>query len=86
MLAGDTLQSITSSPTPMPVRAAIMPGPNEPLTVIELPLPALEPGAALLRTLYSEVCGTDVHLHRGKLNVPFPIIPEIGRASCRERV
>jgi threonine dehydrogenase-like Zn-dependent dehydrogenase len=52
-----------------------MPGPNEPLRIEEFPTPALEPGAALLRTLYSEVCGTDVHLHHGKLDVPFPIIP-----------
>ena len=29
----------------------------------------------MLHTLYSEVCGTDVHLHHGKLDVPFPIIP-----------
>jgi L-iditol 2-dehydrogenase len=55
--------------------AVIMPGPNMPLRMISLPTPALEPGAALLRTLYSEVCGTDVHLHHGKLDVPFPIIP-----------
>ncbi|HVX42161.1 MAG TPA: zinc-binding dehydrogenase [Gemmatimonadaceae bacterium] len=55
--------------------AVIMPGPNEPLRIEELPTPALEPGAALLRTLYSEVCGTDVHIHHGKLDVPFPIIP-----------
>ena len=56
-------------------KAVVMPGPNEPLRLIELPTPALEPGAALLKTLYSEVCGTDVHLHHGKLDVPFPIIP-----------
>src|SRR6185369_13557293 len=55
--------------------AAIMTGPLQPLRVAELPGPRLEPGAALLRTLYSEVCGTDVHLHHGKLGVPFPIIP-----------
>jgi D-arabinose 1-dehydrogenase-like Zn-dependent alcohol dehydrogenase len=59
----------------MSVRAAVMPGPNEPLRIVDFPLPVLEPGAALLRTLYSEVCGTDVHLHHGKLSVPFPIIP-----------
>ena len=36
----------------------------------------MEPGAALLRTLYSEVCGTDVHLQQGKLSgVPYPLIP-----------
>ena len=38
--------------------------------------PALEPGGAILHTLYSEVCGTDVHLHAGKLSgVPYPLIP-----------
>src|SRR5262249_43761813 len=52
-----------------------MPGPNEPLRIEQFPTPKLEPGAALLRTLYSEVCGTDVHLHHGKLDVPSPIIP-----------
>jgi L-iditol 2-dehydrogenase len=36
----------------------------------------LEPGAALLQTLYSEVCGTDVHLWHGRLaGVPYPLIP-----------
>jgi len=52
-----------------------MPGPSQPLRIDQIPTPNLEPGAALLRTLYSEVCGTDVHLHHGKLDVPFPIIP-----------
>ena len=52
-----------------------MTGPNEPLRIDSFPTPALAPGAALLRTLYSEVCGTDVHLYHGKLDVPFPIIP-----------
>lgn len=56
--------------------AAVMPGPNDPLEVRELPLPELEPDSALMRTLHSEVCGTDVHLHEGRLaGVPYPIIP-----------
>jgi L-iditol 2-dehydrogenase len=55
--------------------AVVMPGPSQPLRIDEIPTPKLEPGAALLRTLYSEVCGTDVHLFHGKLSVPFPIIP-----------
>src|SRR5437762_3442916 len=55
--------------------AAVMLGPNQPLRIEHLPTPALEPGAALLRTMYSEVCGTDVHLHHGRLDVPFPIVP-----------
>jgi L-iditol 2-dehydrogenase len=59
-----------------PVLAAVFPGPNAPVEIREFPEPDLEPGAALLHTLYSEVCGTDVHLHHGRLSgVPYPIIP-----------
>jgi L-iditol 2-dehydrogenase len=53
-----------------------MPGPGEPIEVREFPRPDLPPGAALLRTARSEVCGTDVHLWHGRLSgVPYPIIP-----------
>jgi len=56
--------------------AAVMTGPNEPIRLEQVPAPQLEPGAALLDVEYSEVCGTDVHLHHGRLaDVPFPIIP-----------
>jgi len=44
--------------------------------VREVPLPELEPDAALLHVELSEVCGTDVHLRDGRLaGVPYPIIP-----------
>jgi threonine dehydrogenase-like Zn-dependent dehydrogenase len=57
-------------------RAAVMSAPNAPLTVERFPAPSLTPGSALLEVLFSEVCGTDVHLHHGKLSgVPYPIIP-----------
>jgi len=57
-------------------QAAVFPAPNVPIEIREFPEPELEQGAALLRTMYSEVCGTDVHLHHGKLSdVPYPIIP-----------
>src|SRR4026207_84702 len=56
--------------------AAVIPAPNEPVRMESYPAPKLEPGAAILETLYSEVCGTDVHLHHGRLSgVPYPIIP-----------
>src|SRR5687768_18451813 len=65
--------------------AAVMAAPNRPLDLREFPEPELEPGAALLQTMYSEVCGTDVHLHHGKLaGVPYPIIPghvSVGRVA-----
>ena len=64
----------------MPIRAsyaaAVMPAPRSALTLEELPAPKLEAGGVLLDVTYSEVCGTDVHLHHGRLTgVPYPIIP-----------
>lgn len=53
-----------------------MPGPRVPVELREFPEPELPAGGALLRTVRSEVCGTDVHLWHGRLaGVPFPIIP-----------
>jgi L-iditol 2-dehydrogenase len=60
----------------MPVRAGVLVAPGKPLEVREFPEPSLEPGAVLLQTIASEVCGTDVHLFHGRLaGVPYPIIP-----------
>jgi len=60
----------------MSVLAAVMTAPLAPVELREFPEPELAPGSALLRTLYSEVCGTDVHLWHGRLSgVPYPIIP-----------
>ena len=56
--------------------AVVMPAPHAPLELTHLPAPRLDPGAALLHVTYSEVCGTDVHLHHGRLaGVPYPIVP-----------
>lgn len=58
------------------ILAAVMVAPQQPIEVRELARPDLPPGAALLRTERSEVCGTDVHLWHGRLSgVPYPIIP-----------
>ncbi|MHB8994812.1 MAG: zinc-binding dehydrogenase [Armatimonadota bacterium] len=58
------------------IRAAVIPAPGVPVEVRKYPLPSLEPGACLMRTQYSEVCGTDVHLWHGRLSgVPYPLIP-----------
>ncbi len=60
----------------MTVRAAVIPAPNMPVEVRSYPEPTLEPGAVRLKTLASEVCGTDVHLWHGRLaGVPYPLIP-----------
>jgi 2-desacetyl-2-hydroxyethyl bacteriochlorophyllide A dehydrogenase len=61
---------------PRTYQAAVFPAPNAPIELREFREPELEAGAALLHTMYSEVCGTDVHLHHGRLaGVPYPIIP-----------
>ncbi|MEE9206752.1 MAG: zinc-binding dehydrogenase [Gemmatimonadota bacterium] len=53
-----------------------MTGAGKPVEVWDLDDPSLEPGGALLETVASEVCGTDVHIHRGLMpGVPWPIIP-----------
>jgi threonine dehydrogenase-like Zn-dependent dehydrogenase len=58
-----------------------MNAPHAPLSMREHALPVLPEGGVLLETLASEVCGTDVHLHEGRLDsVPWPIIP--GHVSC----
>jgi threonine dehydrogenase-like Zn-dependent dehydrogenase len=60
----------------MTVRAAVMTAPNARLEIWKLDEPQLEPGSILLETVASEVCGTDVHIHHGRLSgVPYPIIP-----------
>lgn len=57
-------------------RAAVMPAPNTCIEIREYPRPVLGSGEVLMRTLYSEVCGTDVHIQQGRLQgVPYPIIP-----------
>lgn len=57
-------------------RAAVIPAPGHAAEVRELPVPELEPDSALLEILFSEVCGTDVHLRAGDLaGVPYPLIP-----------
>ena len=53
-----------------------MSAPGRPVEVRSFPGPRPGPGEAVLETVASEVCGTDVHLHHGRLDgVPYPIIP-----------
>jgi L-iditol 2-dehydrogenase len=67
------------------IKAAVMEAPGKSIRIMELPKPDLEPGAVWLETIFSEVCGTDVHLYHGRLaGVPYPIIPghiNVGRIA-----
>jgi threonine dehydrogenase-like Zn-dependent dehydrogenase len=58
------------------VRAAVIDEPDAYPRVVQFSPPTLTPGSALLATTYSEVCGTDVHIWRGKVpGVRYPMIP-----------
>ena len=64
---------------------AVIPRPNSPVELREVPLPHLENDSALLEVELSEVCGTDVYLHQGRLQgVPYPLVPghvSVGRLT-----
>ena len=58
------------------IRAAVLPGPMRAPELRAFPEPQPLRGGAVLETVASEVCGTDVHLLHGRLaGVPWPIIP-----------
>jgi L-iditol 2-dehydrogenase len=64
---------------------AVIPKPNAPVELREVPIPDLEQDSALLDVELSEVCGTDVYLQQGRLTgVPYPLVPghvSVGRLS-----
>jgi L-iditol 2-dehydrogenase len=69
------------------IRAAVIPSPNSPVEVRSFSRPQLEDGAALLRVMYSEVCGTDLHLQQGLLaETPYPLIPGHATVGVIEEV
>ena len=69
------------------IHAAVMPAPRQPIEIREFARPDLPPRSALLRTVRSEVCGTDVHLWHGRLaGVPYPIVPGHVSAGVLEAV
>jgi len=67
------------------VEAVLMTAPGRPLERRRVEAPRPRAGGAVLETVASEVCGTDVHLWHGRLaGVPYPIIPghvSVGRLA-----
>lgn len=56
-------------------QAAVLVHYNQPLEIRTYPLPdKLDAGEALVRVEMAGICGTDVHLWRGELNIPLPVI------------
>ena len=55
-------------------RASVLESFNTPLRLRDYPVPDVEPGAILVRTEMAGICGTDVHLWKGELPIPLPLI------------
>jgi threonine dehydrogenase-like Zn-dependent dehydrogenase len=58
-----------------PSRAAVLEAYHQPLTLRQFPLPAtLGEGEAQIRVEMAGICGTDVHLWKGELPIPLPVV------------
>lgn len=58
------------------MRAMVLEGPDQALSLRTLPEPGIEPGQVLIRVQACAVCRTDLHLLDGELaDIPYPVIP-----------
>ena len=66
-------------------KAAVMTGAGQPFAIKEYPLTPPPAGMAQLELIASGICGTDLHIHRGKIPVHTPAIighEFVGRVSA----
>ena len=61
--------------------AAVLTAYRAPLELREYPVPDTATGEALIRVEMAGICGTDVHLCDGELNIPLPVI--LGHGDSR---
>ncbi len=63
------------NPIPSLCRCAVLSAFKRPIETREFSVPdRIQPGEALIEVELAGVCGTDVHLHKGELNIPLPLI------------
>lgn len=55
-------------------KAAVLTAYKQPLQSRDFPIPDVAPGEALVQVEMAGICGTDVHLVDGELNIPLPVI------------
>src|SRR5271168_4125439 len=49
------------------MKAAVLQAANQPLQILDIPIPTVTPGQTLLRVLACGVCRTDLHIYEGDL-------------------
>ncbi|MBE6870497.1 MAG: hypothetical protein E7491_00915 [Ruminococcaceae bacterium] len=57
---------------PKEAKAAVLVGYNEPFEIRTYPVTKPKAGSALVELIASGICGTDIHIHRGKLGIVPP--------------
>lgn len=67
-------------------KAGVMTGINQPFEVREYDLMTPPKGMAKLRLVASGVCGTDIHIHRGKIQINTPAIIGHEFIGCVEEI
>jgi 5-exo-hydroxycamphor dehydrogenase len=55
-------------------KRAVLVGAEQPVEIWKFPVAGPGPGEVLLKTSLSGICGTDVHLQRGEVPLPGPIV------------
>jgi threonine dehydrogenase-like Zn-dependent dehydrogenase len=74
-------------------RGVVLPGLGQQLVIDEFDVPPAEDGATVVAVDYGGVCGTDLHLQQGHLDVPTPLVlgheglgtvHELGRGAERD--
>jgi threonine dehydrogenase-like Zn-dependent dehydrogenase len=55
-------------------RAVVLPAFDQPLVVDDFDVPPADEGAVVVGVDFGGVCGTDLHLQRGHLDVPTPLV------------
>jgi len=65
------------SSIPTTCKAAVLVEYGTPLEIREIEIPAIGPGAVLVKVLMAGICGTDVHQQKGELTIksPLPNLP-----------
>jgi len=56
------------------VKAAVLTGPEKPFEIQRFPTPKVEKDAATLKVEMASICGTDLHIYRGRRAVSYPSI------------
>lgn len=69
----------------MKANALLMEEPGE-LAQREVDIPEIGPGEVLLRVEISGICGTDVHMYEGGMDLDFPVVPGHEFAGVIEEV